>query len=163
MFSGILKFILGIFLAIAVLLGSGVAVALYFMNRTAIPPTKPIYANDSPALKDPNIKQTKAEPTPTSPAKPETSPTPTPTPSASPTETAEPLPPGTYRGRITWPQGVSLRSEPTQDSQRVGGAGFNENIIVLEENQDKVWIKIRVESTKLEGWTKIGNIQRVDE
>lgn len=158
MFSALLKFILGILLAIAVLLGSGVVVGLYFLNRTSIPPSKPIYANDSPAVKDPDGKN-KTEPTPTSEAKPETSPTPSPTPK----ETEEALPKGAYRGRITWPQGVSLRSEPTQDSERVGGAAFNEKVIVLEENQDKIWKKVRVESSKIEGWTKVGNIERVDE
>ncbi len=160
MFSALLKFILGILLAIAVLLGSGVAVGLYFLNRTSIPPSKPIYANDSPAVKDPDGKN-KTEPQPTSESQPETSATPTPTP--TPTETEEALPKGAYRGRITWPQGVSLRSEPTQDSQRVGGAAFNEKIIVLEENPDKIWKKVRVESSKIEGWTKVGNIERVDQ
>ncbi len=160
MFSALLKFILGILLAIAVLLGSGVAVGLYFLNRTSIPPSKPIYANDSPAVKDPDGKN-KTEPQPTSESQPETSATPTPTP--TPTETEEALPKGAYRGRITWPQGVSLRAEPTQDSQRVGGAAFNEKIIVLEENPDKIWKKVRVESSKIEGWTKVGNIERVDQ
>jgi hypothetical protein len=158
MFSALLKFILGILLAIAVLLGSGVAVGLYFLNRTSIPPTKPIYANDSPALKDPDSKN-KTQPTPKSEAKPETSATPSPT----PTESEEALPKGAYRGKITWPQGVSLRAEPTTESERVGGAAFNEKIIVLEENPDKVWKKVRVESSKIEGWTKVGNIERVDE
>lgn len=98
MFSALLKFILGILLAIAVLLGSGVAVGLYFMNRTAIPPTKPMYANDTPALKDPDSKKKKIEPISTPQAKPEKNPTP----SASPTETEKPLPKGAYKGRITW-------------------------------------------------------------
>ncbi|WP_414754461.1 SH3 domain-containing protein [Anabaena sp. CCY 9910] len=159
MFSALLKFILGILLAIAVLLGSGVAVGLYFMNRTAIPPTKPMYANDIPALKDPDSKKNKIEPVSTPQAKIET----TPTPSPSPTETEKPLPKGAYKGRITWPQGVSLRAEPTQEAERVGGAGFDEKIIVLEENPDKLWKKVRVESSKIEGWTKVGNIERVDE
>ncbi|BAB75994.1 SH3 domain-containing protein [Anabaena sp. FACHB-709] len=159
MFSALLKFILGILLAIAVLLGSGVAVGLYFMNRTAIPPTKPMYANDTPALKDPDSKKKKIEPISTPQAKPEKNPTP----SASPTETEKPLPKGAYKGRITWPQGVSLRAEPTQEAERVGGAGFNEKIVVLEENPDKLWKKVRVESSKIEGWTKVGNIERVDE
>jgi hypothetical protein len=157
MFSGLLKFILGILLAIAVLLGGGVAVGLYFLNRTSIPPTKPTYANDSPALKDPDSKN-KTQATPTSEDKPETA-----TPSPTPTETEEALPKGAYRGKITWPQGVSLRAEPTSESERVGGAAFNEKIIVLEENSDKVWKKVRVESSKIEGWTKVGNIERVDE
>ncbi|QLE58073.1 SH3 domain-containing protein [Nostoc sp. TCL26-01] len=159
MFSGLLKFILGFFLAIAILVGSGVAVALYFMNRTAIPPAKPIYANDSPALKDPNSPEDKTTPTSESQA----SASPSSTPSPTPTETPDALPKGAYKGRVTWSQGLSLRAEPTQDAERIGGVGFNEKIIVLEENSDKTWVKIRTEDSKQEGWIKIGNIQRVDE
>ncbi|BAT51754.1 hypothetical protein NOS3756_06830 [Nostoc sp. NIES-3756] len=161
MFSALLKFILGILLAIAVLLGSGVAVGLYFFNRTSIPPTKPIFANDNPTPKDSDKKQDKTEPTSKPEATPEASATPTP--SETSTEKAEELPKGAYRGKITWNQGVSLRSEPTQDSERVGGAGFNEKIIVLEESPDKVWKKVRVESSKIEGWTKVGNLEKVEE
>jgi cytoskeletal protein RodZ len=163
MLSGLLKLILGFVLAIAVLVGSGVAVALYFINRTATPPPKPMYSNDNPSLTAPVANKTKAEatPSPTSEAKPETSPSPTP--SASPTPSPESLPKGAYRGSVTWSQGLSLRAEPNQDAERVGGVGFNEKIIILEESQDKVWQKIRTEGSKQEGWVKVGNTQRADE
>ena len=155
MLSGLLKLILGFVLAIAVLVGSGVAVALYFINRTATPPPKPMYSNDNPSLAAPVANKTKAEATPTSEAKPETSPSPTPSP--------ESLPKGAYRGSVTWSQGLSLRAEPNQDAERVGGVGFKEKIIVLEESQDKVWQKIRTEGSKQEGWVKVGNTQRADQ
>jgi Bacterial SH3 domain len=155
MLSGLLKLILGFVLAIAVLVGSGVAVALYFINRTATPPPKPMYSNDNPPLAAPVANKTKAEAKPTSEAKPETSPSPTPSP--------ESLPKGAYRGSVTWAQGLSLRAEPNQDAERVGGVGFNEKIIVLEESQDKVWQKIRTEGSKQEGWVKVGNTQRADQ
>ncbi|MFN6570677.1 SH3 domain-containing protein [Dendronalium sp. ChiSLP03b] len=161
MLSGLLKFILGFFLALAVLIGSGVAVALYFMNRTAIPPAKPIFANDSPSLQTKSPKATDTESSPTSSKEP--TPSPSATPSASPTESPTELPPGAYRGRVTWSQGLSLRSEPNQDAERIGGVGFNQKIIVLEESQDKAWQKIRVEGSKQEGWVKVGNTQRDDE
>lgn len=163
MVSGLLKFILGILLAIAVLVGSGVAVALYFMNRTAIPPAKPIYANDNPVLNVPNPEKTnlkpKATPKSTTTANPITSPSDTPTEKSTPAE----LPPGAYSGRVTWSEGLSLRSEPDQDAERVGGVGFNAKIIVLEENADKSWVKIRIEDTKQEGWVKIGNIEKLEQ
>jgi Bacterial SH3 domain len=161
MLSGLLKLILGFVLAIAVLVGSGVAVALYFINRTATPPPKPMYSNDNPSLTAPVANKTKAEATPTSEAKPETFPNATV--SASPTPSPESLPQGAYQGRVTWSQGLSLRAEPNQDAERVGGVGFNEKIIVLEESQDKVWQKIRTEGSKQEGWVKVGNTQRADE
>ncbi|MBE9050097.1 SH3 domain-containing protein [Nostocales cyanobacterium LEGE 11386] len=155
MLSNLLKFILGVFLAIAVLVGSGVAVALYFMNRTAIPPARPLFANDSPSSPSTTPKATEVE------AKPTSTPTSTPTPTPTPTPT-ESLPPGAYRGSVSWSQGLSLRSEPNPDAERIGGVAFNEEIIVLAESQDKGWQKIRT-ANKQEGWVKIGNIQRINE
>ena len=40
MLSNILKIILGVFLAIAILVGGSAALAIYFMNRTSITPPK---------------------------------------------------------------------------------------------------------------------------
>jgi hypothetical protein len=150
---------LGFLLAIAVLLGSSVAVALYFMNRTSIPPAKPLYSNDNPALKTTNTSKVDVENTPTSELKTSVSPTPIVTPT---TEPSEKLPPGAYQGRVIWAEGLSLRSEPQQDAERVGSVAFQENIIVLQENEDKTWLKIRTEGSKQEGWVKVGNIERVN-
>jgi Bacterial SH3 domain len=160
MISGVLKLILGFLLAIAVLLGTGVTVALYFVNRTAIPPAKPIFANDNPAVKNqtPKATQIKSTQTPASGAEPKTSPSPTPT-----AKSSEPLPPGAYQGRVTWEQGLSLRAEPNQEAERVGGVAFNQKVTVLEENSDKSWVKIRLEGGEQEGWVKIGNIERVEQ
>lgn len=159
MLSGLLKFILGFLLAITVLVGSGVAVALYFMNRTSIPPARPIYANDSPAIATPASKKTEPKTTST----PKAVASATPTPSATPTETPEALPPGAYKGRVTWADGVSLRAEAQQEAERVGSVAFNEQVIVLETNQDKSWVKIRTEASKQEGWLKIGNVEKVEQ
>ncbi|MBD6616040.1 SH3 domain-containing protein [Komarekiella sp. 'clone 1'] len=170
MLSGLLKFTLGFFLAIAVLIGGGVATALYFINRTAIPPAKPIFANDSPAVKAqaPKAKETGASnPTSTSGAAIKSSPsstsTPSPTESPKTVQSSKPLPPGTYRGRVSWAEGLSLRAEPNQAAQRIGGVGFNQKIIILEESEDKTWQKIRVEASEQEGWVKAGNTEKVDE
>lgn len=164
MLSGLLKFILGFLLAIAVLVGSGVAVALYFMNRTSLPPARPIYANDSPTIATPNSQKTDVKTTPTSKAiTSASSPTPTPNPTSTPTETPAVLPPGAYQGRVTWSEGLSLRAEAQQDAERVGSVAFNEKVIVLESNQEKSWVKIRTEGSKQEGWVKAGNIEKVEE
>ncbi|MBW4614327.1 MAG: SH3 domain-containing protein [Desmonostoc vinosum HA7617-LM4] len=163
MLSNLLKFILGFSLAIAVLMGTGFATALYFMNRTAIPPAKPIFANDNPQAKGKDTKQAKAETTsnPKSEAQAESSPTSTKSPEATPS--AKPLPSGAYRGRVSWSEGLILRSEPRQEGQRIGGVAFNQKIIVLEESKDKTWQKIRIEDGEQEGWVKAGNTQKVDE
>ncbi|MBD2513771.1 SH3 domain-containing protein [Nostoc sp. FACHB-973] len=169
MLSGLVKYILGIFLAIAVLIGGGVAVALYFMNRTGIPPAKPIFSNDSPSVKAQAPKATEAggkpTPTPGTPTESSPNPTSTPTPTESPeaTPSPKPLPSGAYRGRVSWAEGLSLRSKPNQDAERIGGVGFNQKIIVLEESEDKAWQKIRLEDSEQEGWVKAGNTEKTDE
>jgi cell division septation protein DedD len=103
MLSGLTKFLLGFFLAIAVLVGGGVAVALYFMNRTGIPPAKPVFSNDSPTVKAQAPKGTQpggGKPSLTPGTSAKSSPTSTPTPTESPkaTPSPKPLPSGAYRG-----------------------------------------------------------------
>jgi len=160
--SNVLKYILGIFLAIVVLIGGGAGTALYLMNRTAVPPTKPIFPNDSPAIKAQAPKTPGASPALT-PVKAQTSkPKPTPTLSPDTTETIKPLPPGAYPARVSWSQGLILRAEAKQDAERIGGVAFNQKIVVVEESKDKVWQKIRLEGSDKEGWVKAGNTQKVD-
>ncbi|MBD2386844.1 SH3 domain-containing protein [Cylindrospermum sp. FACHB-282] len=167
MFSGLLKFILGFFLAIVVLIGSSATIALYFVNRTAIPPAKPMFANDNASVKVKNPKAINVKASPTPSTSPSTSPSPdsspSPSPIPSPTESPKELPPGAYLGRVTWPQGLRLRTEPKQDAESVGGVSANQKIIVLEESDDKLWQKIRAEGSEQEGWVKSANTQRVDE
>ncbi|WP_414526699.1 SH3 domain-containing protein [Nodularia chucula] len=152
MFLNLLKFILGFLLAIAILAGSGVSVALYFMNRSLIPPAKPIFANDNSSVQSPIPEASQVETTPTP------TPIPTPIPTPEPTDT---LPQGAFRGRVTWPAGLSVRSGPTLESESVGGVPVNEELIVLENSQDQRWQKIRTESGQ-EGWVRINNIERID-
>ena len=161
MASNVLKYVLGFFLAIVVLIGGGVAMALYFMNRTAIPPTKPIFANDSAQVKAQAPKTPGASPAIT-PTEVEANPKPNPTPTLA-AESPKPLPAGSYNARVTWSQGLSLRAEPKSDAERLGGVGFNQKIIVLSESEDKVWQKIRLDGSDQEGWVKKGNTQPLDE
>lgn len=159
----ILKYTLGIFLALAILAGGGVAAALYFMNRASVPPAKPIFANDSSSIRGESPKATvpKAARAASKPeANGEASPKPTPTPKAS--ESPKSLPAGAYQARVTWKQGLILRAEPKQDAERLGGVGFNSKVIVIEQSEDKVWQKIRLESGQQEGWVKAANINKFD-
>ncbi|MEH2362299.1 SH3 domain-containing protein [Nostoc sp.] len=165
MLSGFTKFILGFLLAIAVLIGGGVAVALYFMNRTGIPPAKPVFSNDSPSVKAQAPKATEpggGKPTLKARTQAQSSPSSAPTESPKATPSPKPLPSGAYRGRVSWREGLSLRSQPNQEAERIGGVGFNQKIIVLEENEDKSWQKIRLEGSEQEGWVKAGNTEKVD-
>ncbi len=163
MLSSFTKFILGFLLAIAVLIGGGVAVALYFMNRTGIPPAKPVFSNDTPLVKGQAPKATETgagKPTLTPGTNTKSSPRSTSTP--TPTESPKALPSGAYRGRVSWAQGLSLRSQPNQEAERIGGVGFNQKIIILEESEDKSWQKIRLEGSEQEGWVKAGNTEKVE-
>ncbi|MEA5554418.1 SH3 domain-containing protein [Anabaena cylindrica UHCC 0172] len=148
MIVGVFKYILGFLLAIAVLLGSGLTIALYFVNRTAIPPERPKFANDNPKPKPDKPKATQVKATPTS----------TPTPTKSPKS----LPAGAYQALVTWPQGLSMRDQPTIDAKSIGGVAANQKVIILETSQDKNWQKIRVEGSDQEGWVKAGNTKKVE-
>lgn len=161
--SGFFKLILGFVLAIAVLLGSGLTIALYFVNRTAIPPEKPMFANDSPKPKANKPKVTPVKATTTPKPSPTSSPKPSPSPTPTPTESPDTLPPGAYQAIVTWPQGLSMRDKPASDAQSIGGVGGNQKVIILEESADKNWQKIRIAGTDQEGWVKAGNTKRVEE
>ena len=49
--SGLVKLVLGFVIAITLLVSGSVALALIFINRASSPPPKPIFANDSSAVK----------------------------------------------------------------------------------------------------------------
>lgn len=174
-FSGLVKFLIGFIIAIALMIGAGVAAALYFVTKLTAPPPKPIFANDKPVVKA-QAMTAKSQSKPTSmPNKPAAT---TPTSStasttlsgeqasatATPSDTPSPKPlePGAYRGRVTWSKGLSLRGGPNLESERIGGVAYNQNIVVLGESDDKKWLKIRVEDGDTEGWVKAGNIERVE-
>ena len=147
--SSLAKLLLGFTLAIALLIGGGVAAALYFMNKVSTPPPKPLFANEKPEIK---------------PQRPPSSTTPLPSATPTPSETPSPklLDPGAYKARVTWPQGLSLRSEPNFDAQRIGSLDYNQQIVVLEESADKNWQRVRLEDSEQEGWVKAGNTERVE-
>lgn len=154
--AGLAQFFLGVILAIAILLGGGAALALYFMHQVTTTPPKPVFANEKGAVEEKSLSVT-----PTEPTKASTQSTPTPTPSETPSP--EPLEPGAYLARVTWSEGLSLRSDPNLDAERIGGVEYNQRIAVLEESADKNWQKIRLENSEQEGWIKTGNIERIQE
>ncbi|MDJ0595492.1 MAG: SH3 domain-containing protein [Pleurocapsa sp. MO_226.B13] len=70
------------------------------------------------------------------------------------------LPPSAYYAQVTWPQGLSLRAEPSINAGRIGGIGFDETIIILEDSADGKWQRVRLPWSEQEGWVKAGNIKR---
>lgn len=151
--SGIAKFILGFIVGIILLAVGGGATGYYFFTKMSANPPKPIFAEEQqrklPAVK----KVSTAIPSSRSPSS-------KPTPSESPVR--EELPPGAYKARVSWSEGLSLRDSPSQDSNRIGGVAFNQEIIVLKESDDKRWQQIRLADGEQEGWIKAGNIERTE-
>lgn len=142
---GFVKFVLGVLLAIALLIGGSVAASLYVVaEMTALPP-KPKFDPPEP------------EPEP----EPAASPSPSPQPEASPSPEPEALPEGAYRARIVWPEGLIVRDTPSFDAGRVGGAGFESEVIVLETNEDGSWEKVRL-GDGTEGWVVGGNSEAIE-
>ncbi|MEM1367073.1 MAG: SH3 domain-containing protein [Cyanobacteria bacterium P01_H01_bin.15] len=72
------------------------------------------------------------------------------------------LPPGAYRARVTWPQGLSLRNSPGLNSSSVGGVAVNAELIIIETSGDQKWQKVRVAATGQEAWVKAGNVVKID-
>lgn len=155
--SGLAKFLIGFFLAIAILLGAGVAAAYYILEKFATIPSKPIFPEELP--KPPVAKSKKLS---TAAAKSKS-------PSAAQSSASKSdkpptqLEPGAYKARVTWPQGLSMRSEPNLDGERVGGIQYNERVVVLEESSDKKWQRVRQENSDQKGWVRAGNLEKADD
>ncbi|MBW4444054.1 MAG: SH3 domain-containing protein [Plectolyngbya sp. WJT66-NPBG17] len=141
--STVLKFFLGVLLAIALLAGGGVVAARVMMARLAVLPPKPTFPNDTAAGKPA--------------AKPAAKPT-----ADKPDAAAKPLPPGAFPGRVTQSIGLVVRDAPGSDGGSIGGVDFNDRVTVLETNADKTWQKIR-SSNGQEGWVRAGNVEQVNQ
>ncbi len=161
--SSIFQFVLGFVLGVALIASVGAGIAyFYFAKMSSHVPTKPVYEEEKPPL--PSAKQdliAEEDPSlaPESPtvveAQPELESEPEPEPEPEPK-----LPPNAYYARVTWPQGLSLRAEPSVNAERVGGIGYNARIIILEESSDQKWQRIRVPESQQEAWVKAGNIKK---
>ena len=153
----------GLLLAAALLaVGSYFAVNYAYNQFTQLPP-KPTFPNDNPNF----IKKNKAQSTGkniTLPQKEGEKPNDEKQGSKDkPKEQEEPklkpLPVGAFEGRVSYPQGLVLRSSAAQDSGTIGGLEFNETLTVVETSPDGEWQKVRTSKEK-EGWVRGGNIQK---
>lgn len=148
--SNLAKVILGFTIAIALLIGGSIAATLYLVAKlTALPP-KPIFDNTPPT-------DEKAAASPSPAAKPAAKPAASPSPSPTPTATPE-----GYPARVTWQQGLLLRTSPDFNAASDGGIGFNQEVRVLEETADGKWQRVRLDTGK-EGWVVGGNTERAQE
>jgi hypothetical protein len=156
--SGITKFLIGFVLGIGILVGAGAATGYYFFTKLSANPPRPLFAEERPKPKaSPATKKVNA-------AKgANAQPTNRPTPSASASPVTKELPPGAYKARVTWSEGLSLRDAPGSEANRVGGVAFNQEVFVLKESDDRRWHQVRLVQGEQEGWIKAGNIERVNE
>jgi hypothetical protein len=145
----VFKFLVGFLLAIVLMAGASVAAALYFAAKLTTVPERPVFPND----KTP-VEIAGAAPKSTAQASPVSTSSDAPSP--------KPLEPGAYRALVTQPIGLILRDTGSRDSNRIGGVGYKEKVVVLEESPDKEWQRIRVEDGNREGWVKGGNTEKVE-
>lgn len=148
-FSGLIKFLIGFLLALVILAGGSVAAALYFVTRLTELPPRPVFDNEQPV---------KPKPSSPTPAAKQNTPANS---SSNSTENSTTLPPGSYRARVIWQDGLILRDRPSFDAKSIGGVDFNKNVIVLETTSDKEWERVRVEGANQEGWVKGGNTEKI--
>ncbi|HAG84966.1 MAG TPA: peptide-binding protein [Cyanobacteria bacterium UBA12227] len=157
--SGIFKFLIGFVLGIFILAAGGVAAGYYFYTKLSVNPPRPLFAEEQKP-ESPTVDQRTSSST-TSKSSPANKPSPSPTPSESPEE--KELPPGAYKARVSWSEGLSLRDAPGLEANRIGGVAYNQEIIILKESDDKRWQQVRVVDGDQEGWIKAGNIERINE
>jgi hypothetical protein len=163
--SRFFQFFLGSTLGIAIMVAAGLGAGYLAVVRLSTAPPRPTFDNErgmvpKPVAKKSSTKSQEAQknvgasPSPTANPSAEASPSPSPSPSASPE--------GKYSATVSYGEGLSVRSDPSVDAERIGGVDYQENIIVLEESSDQQWQRIRSEATGIEGWIKAGNIERAE-
>lgn len=156
--SGFFQFIIGFTIGVLLLAGSGAAAAYFFLSSLSENPPKPVFSEEQP----PEATPTTEEATEETQAQGEESTAEDATSNAEPAPT-ETLEEGAYRARVTWPQGLSLRAEPNQSAERIGGLAYQQEIVVLGTNDDQEWEKVRVSSNGREGWVKSGNTEKLSD
>ncbi len=162
--SATVQFILGFVLGVSLIAGiSGAALFAYYKKMSVLP-NKPVFSRTT-------VPQESAS----SSIEPATSIEPLESTTTLEDEVEEPqaalekpeevaaepeLPPNAYRAVVTWPQGLSLRSQPSTNAGKVGGIDANKSIIILEDSADGQWQRVRLPWSNQEGWVKGGNTQR---
>jgi len=143
--SKITKFLLGSTLGLVIVVGAVLGVGYLLIRQFSAPPPKPIFANDSESVKNPGAEA----------APPDAQSAPSPAVSVSPS------PSEGYPVRVTYPEGLILRDAPNAEAAQIGGIGYNQEVIVLEETEDQEWQRVRLPSSE-EGWIRAGNVERIE-
>lgn len=154
--SSLFQFLLGFFLGIIIFTAGIAGGAYFFLTQVSGNPPKPTFSEEKPKEEKPVSNSSK--PVETTAKKPKEE--------KQTRETAkkeeEDLPPGAYRARVTWSTGLSVRSQPNTEAERIGGVGYNWEIIILKTSEDGQWQQVRIPSSGQEGWVKAGNVEKID-
>ena len=156
--SGLFQFIIGFILGVLLLALGSAGAAYYFFTKMAALPAKPVFSEEQAKPQTEASTETPSADS-TESNKTQTEETPKPQPTSEPSKKLEP---GTYRAKVTWPEGLSLRQEASINAERIGGVGYNWEIIVLKDSDNKQWQKIRIPDSEQEGWIKAGNIKKIE-
>ena len=169
--SATVQFILGFVLGISLIAGiSGAALFAYYKKMSVLP-KRPVYPEPTANLEsEADTAETFADIEPIESIATEdelekssvvTNQTEEAEAEAEEPEEVEPeLPANAYRAVVTWPQGLSLRAEPSVNAGRIGGIDANASIIILENSADGEWQRVRLPWSNQEGWVKAGNTER---
>ncbi|AVQ70991.1 hypothetical protein MTo_03590 [Microcystis aeruginosa NIES-1211] len=165
--SGLLQFMVGFVMGVAILVGGATAVAYMLLSGMNSNPPKPVFTEEK---KEETKEEKAAKSIPTTPVQEQpqaevkespNTPTPKASPKPSPEETKRETKSEGYQARVTWQSGLSLRSEPTSESTRLGGLDYNTKVSVVGTSSDGQWHRVRLSDGR-EGWIKAGNISRVE-
>ena len=156
--SGLLQFMVGFVMGVAILVGGATAVAYMLLSGMNSNPPKPVFTEEK---KEETKEEKAAKPQAEVKESPTAAPAPKASPKPSPEETKRETKSEGYQARVTWQSGLSLRSEPTSESTRLGGLDYNTKVSVVGTSSDGQWHRVRLSDGR-EGWIKAGNISRVE-
>ena len=160
-FSALLQFILGFFVGVLLLVSGTTALAYVMFYRLNTSPPKPTFAEEKQekAIETSNLESNAQQTVKKSEEKPQEEIT-VQQPQRALEIEEEDLPPGAYKASVVWPSGLSLRAEPGQEAQRIGGVGYQAELIILKTSSDGDWQNVRLLRSGQEGWVKAGNVQK---
>lgn len=167
-----LQFILGFTLGVVILAGGSTLLGFYLFSRMSTSPAKPIFVEEKPEQE----QTANAQQTDSSSADKTTTDTKSKSESDFPKTSSflegeakeeeksaeDTLEPGAYRAQVTWPKGLILRAQAGVDGERIGGVGYEWEIVILEESSNGKWQKVRIPSSGQVGWVKAGNVKKID-
>jgi hypothetical protein len=160
--SATVQFILGFILGISLIAGISGTIIFAYYKRMSVLPKKPVFSEvQLPSKSESKNTETATtiEPLESDILKDEQEQLET-DPEANSEELEAELPPNAYRAVVTWPQGLSLRAEPSLNAGKIGGIEHNATIIILEDSADGQWQRVRLPWSEQEGWVKGGNTER---